>query len=232
MRSPIGIRSRHVSAGGGALAVHATASIQHSSDDIVLSTTDFSTTPSSSDLLVVFLWGRFDPKTGGFGFDPAGWTSRFSVSGGSGSGEGMKVFTRSASGFSTSTFQVASVIKGVLINAYAISNPVTGYDGGNIFGDVTNTSPCVVPAASPAGTVDFLIGCFAASATSLTPVITLPVAESASVLTNSYHQAPAWSVLKSGVETLAASGTTGTRSATNVGGTSPHGSFGAIICVK
>ena len=166
---------------------------------------------TAGDILVMTVWGFYDPKAGTYPTNPSGWTSRATATSTSNDGYFWRVFTKTAGASESSVTQTGT-------NWFAGSMTVLAVSGGtavDVVGTVGGGSGgpnLVAPSITTTTATDLLIGTWVAEKTLTGQPITAPATMTSRVttsVTNSY-------ILTSNVatQTLSASGATGTRTAT------------------
>ena len=166
---------------------------------------------TTGDILVMTVWGFYDPKAGTFPTDPSGWTSRATATSTSNDGYFWRVFTKTAGASESSVTQAGTNWSAGSMTVIAVSGgtavDVVGTIGGGFGGP-----NLVAPSVTTTTATDLLIGTWVAEKTLTAQAITAPATMTSRVttsVTNSY-------ILTSNVatQTLSASGATGTRTAT------------------
>jgi hypothetical protein len=165
---------------------------------------------TAGDILVMTIWGFFDPKAGTYPTNPSGWTSRADVTNSSGDGYFWRVLTKTAGASESSVTQTGT-------NWWAGSMTVLAVSGGTAvdvftYGGGSGGPNLVVGSITTTTSTDLLIGTWVAERNLAEQTITAPATMTSRVttsVTNSYR-------LTSNVatQTLSASGATGTRTAT------------------
>lgn len=178
---------------------------------------------AAGDILILQSLVFFDAKAGSAPSNPSGWTLRGADGSGSGDGWYWRVLTKTAGASESSVTQTGS-------NWFAGSMSIVAVSGASavdVVGAISGNS-LVAPSVTTTTNTDLLIGLWINSKLFTPVTITVPATMTSRVTTTVTNT---WALFTNvGTETLAASGATGTRTATESG--SPAYRESMLLAVK